>query len=133
MGWDAICAPKQSICCSGHAVGHRSGFTVRGLGCTRRYRATHTSQRSSTQSSSVAVLVLTWSCSLDGGGRVGMPGVIRSTAMSRSRPPSWTTSIVRFSLAVLVAGLALQWATAAILAALPVLVPVAAVVLIGLG
>ena len=48
------------------------------------------------------------------------------------RPRSWTTSIVGFALAVLVAGWALNQAATYLLAALPVLVPVAVVVTAGL-
>jgi hypothetical protein len=47
-------------------------------------------------------------------------------------PRSWTASIVGFALAVLVAGCALNRAAAYLLAALPVLVPVAVVVAAGL-
>jgi hypothetical protein len=46
-------------------------------------------------------------------------------------PRSWTASIVGFALAVLVAGWALNRAADYLLAALPVLVPVAAVVTAG--
>jgi hypothetical protein len=48
------------------------------------------------------------------------------------RPRSWATSIVGFALAVLVAGWALDRAADYLLAALPVLVPVAVVVGAGL-